>query len=438
MTGALLAVAVEGEEPCPSAGDEARLRRLIRDVGGVEGYLRSVGLEGNLKTALRDFAPREFQPGADFSGPGFRQVPLRVKLKELDEREITRLMSPHYEAQPDAGILMVFRAPSSFSLRDCGRDQGTQSTTAANSMVHPKTLRRQDGASRYQEIDTIGRTVEFKLEKGDCEGSITVSARAYDMMGGANSDLTITPVSDATIERFHQARGFRDPYHRQALGFDHHRVHLVDDRGEAVSPVEGRTYLLSTRIKLDRYEKLTQSEDGRTTLNYGGQILLPGEKPFSQTGAGVHTNLQHTRALTDDYSATVGAGLGVNVMTHVFGGYRPYDGVSVQTYSAVAAGVTRRDADARGSTSVVIAYETRSALLEHQKYDEPGQERFLQRQSRAAATDKERGFVIALIRRRGPSTHSFHCREDVGKVGHRFDGTNVEDFKCGYSYSREF
>lgn len=188
-------------------------------------------------------------------------------------------------------------------------------------------------------------------------------------MGGAGESLFLYPVTDKFIEEFHSKIGYEDPYLRKKEGFDKNSVYLRDPQGREMSLNEGQVYLLLIRIKYDRYQRLIETKDSKTTLNSGMQVLLPVQKEYGQVAAGVHANLTKTNQINEQWLASYSAGIALNVQSTRLGGYNYTDRkIDPSLNSALAVGITRIDNDKKGSTSFVLSAGQSSPILDSKKY----------------------------------------------------------------------
>jgi hypothetical protein len=378
------------------------------------------------------------------------KIPVVIHDRPPTEVDYKRIMHPNFESPNDAGLILAFRPPSDFSMKDCGQNRASFTSSSGNSMVHNQHIYGPDNKARYQRVDAIGQVNEVKyertLEPGDCVSSLTVSARFFDATSGANS---LSPMEiftgDRAIEKFHRKLGYNDPYWRRRLGYDQLGAQLVDPNGNTFSldsKDENTVFIMPIRVSYDRYKRLTQSENSKTTLNYGVQSQIPVSSPFGQAAVGVHANVVNTDRISENWLATFAAGISMNVQRNVFGGYNPSDRTLTPTYNAtVATGLTRVDKDRKGQTSVIFTVGRGDSLFKQNEYYSyvPNESSYyLSQQSRAAMMDPELSFGLAIVRESGNSTVQFECKEDYNKRFKGFNGNNNQDWFCSISKNVKF
>lgn len=126
--------------------------KLRSEITSFDLQMQAMGLKANMQEVLAEIENQKRIPTRD--------LPVIVKSEPPTEQELRRLMSPDFEAPNDASVLLLFHAPSSFSMRDCGANRASISSMASNNMVHGRNM----GNGRYQKVDTIGQTSELKLK----------------------------------------------------------------------------------------------------------------------------------------------------------------------------------------------------------------------------------------------------------------------------------
>lgn len=390
--------------------------------------MQAMGLKVNMQEVLAELDKQKRIPT--------KELPVIVKSKPASAEELRRLMSPDFEAPNDASVLLLFHAPSSFSMRDCGANRASISSMASNNMVHGREM----GDGRYQKVDTIGQTSELKFESGDCRSAISVSTRVFEVMGGAGESLFLYPVTDKFIENFHSQLGFDDPYLRKKEGFDKNNIYLRDPEGKEMTLKEGQIYLMPIRIKYDQYRRLMEAKNSKITLNAGMQVLLPIQKEYGQLAAGVHANLTKTDQISETWLASYSAGIALNVQSTVLGGYNYSDRkIDPSLNSALAVGLTRVDKDKKGSTSFVLSVGQSSPILDSKKYPEVQKwESFTSRQSAAAVFDVERSIALSLIRKSENDLHEVGVVEDFKNRQWRLNGNNNRDFSVYYKFTHQY
>ncbi len=385
---------------------------------------------------------------AQFAGEGPEekvQIPIILR-NNVSENKIRDLQSPHYDASNDAGLILVFRAPTNFSLRDCGENAASLSETDASSMINSNFLANPSNQSRFTQVKGIGQTRELKLEKGDCKSSISIGIRAFQLIGGPGSDLIAYAVSDKVIEAYHSYKGYNDPYGRKEMGYDVANAELVDLKGNAFEPNAGQYYMLPIRIKYDQYKTIFEHANSKLRLDMGVQAQIPVSRPFDQAAVGVHSNLVYTQRITDNWAATAGAGLGVNIQSTVFGGYQPSDQrVNLVTDAHIAGAITRYDRNQKGMTSFIVDVGAQTPLLKASSYTEVDRHAdYLQALGQQASISNEYGITVGITRTWGdqinPTKNSLtlHCKEDYKNPAWKYNGNNNEDFRCGVQYTRKF
>lgn len=380
-------------------------------------------------------------------------IPIKFTNQKFTKKDMDRFLDPQFDVPETAGVLMLFRAPETFSLKDCGQNKIELSQSNGNNLIHPLASINKDSLNSYfngnskdvkirnQSVKGIGQTSNFKIEKGDCDYSFSVSASTFRLLGKPGNNPLAYLASDEVIENFHNYKGYQDPYHRREF-MNQAWASLSDGNGNKLELVEGRTYVLPIRIRLDAFKQIGES-DSRINLNYGVQAAIPVSAPFGDASVGVHSNIKATQRFAGNWAAMVGAGLGINIQTHVFGNkYNPTDDkYTLSTNGAVALGIVRADQGGSGATSFVVALTDNSPLLKKSKYMSYGTNTtFLNKQSESAQFDRERAIVIAIQRTWGNNTIGCHIREDIRIIKGRINknGNNNEDFRVGCKYSREF
>ncbi len=436
---ATMALAADSmDDPCSlEMGSNPFDQKTLRHFDSIQGALEASGLQADLSDLMSEAQDRV-------------KVPVIIHERAMEASDFNRIMHPDYEAPNDAGLIMAFRAPSSFSMKDCGKSQMSLNESSGNSMVHGQTIYKNSGESRYQRVDAIGQVTELKAEKklgpGDCVGSISVSARVFGATGGGRSFSPLDQFTgDRFIEMFHSAIGYNDPFLRKKLGLDQLNVLLRDPQGRTFSMDsrdESSLYLMPIRVSADQYKRLIDDENSKTTLNYGAQAQIPLQKPFGQAGGGVHANVVNTSRIAQNWLVSYGAGIALNVQRSVLGGYDPSDRKLAKTYNGtLAAGLTRVDDDGKGRTSFILTVEKSSALLKRRDYQQtilPESTSFLSSQSMSAAVDPEVAVGLVIRRQSGNSTYQLMCKEDRNPKLPGFIGNNNQDWFCAVSKSVQF
>jgi len=411
----------------PAAAEDCgyqKSERALRSLSAAQATLAELGLRGqDLQSTLNQLEP---------AGSETVDLPVIVKSREMTETELKRFLEHPAFEQPNTGaVLFMFRAPPTFRTTGRGQKACDLSVTASNNMLHRRTLQRTDGKSREHKVDATGQTAFFNCENGDEVSSLKLSLGLAEVIGGPGHSVLYQATSDRFIENFHKkVLKVDDPYWRDQLGHDLVLVDLRDTEGRQMSMEDGKAYVLPAAINYSRFVNLSESEQSKTTLETGVQGRVPLDKKFNQLGAGAFANAVHTRQLSDRWLGTVAAGVEINI-DKTLSGYRPTDGNDRYVTRNLATGLTRKDAgESKNQTSVMVVYSDQTGLLKGSNYLDDRTD-FLGRQSRAAATDRERQIAFAVVREQNGWQISGGVAEDVNpRLPGRMNGNNNEDFKA--------
>ena len=361
--------------------------------------------------------------------------------KSMNEQMGISSYDVNFQAGEHGALFLIFRLPNAFSMRQEGRNQWSVSRSSANNMVNPMILESNSGGSRFQQIDAIGETTALTYERGDKNFEFSLSFRLFQLL--AKPSLAIFPVSDGFIEKFHDWRGFNDPFARKMMGMNQVNVHLRDLNGHEFNAKNGQLYVLPLIIKLGAFKDLLKTETSKLNLNYGVHSALPLQKEFPLAGVGVYSNLNYSKVITQRWLFHLAAGVTFNMHKKIFDSYSPMDQAHMQSRSIQASiGISRFSKDYSSKTSLVFTMAQESASLRDSAYKAPMVQRFVDRQSSDAARKSDAIYGFSLIHETKKSTFQYGCFEDLaayrlnGKDMKYTTGRNNRDFTCEIKYSR--